>query len=389
VNILFTPSNYPSRSAPFVHTFVQQYVRAMAWAGTECTVISPIRFAEILRHGETDPVVSYDTASAISPIKTVRPKFMSFSKRKVLGLHTGYLTYLSFRRSCIRALAHLERRPDAAFGHFLYPGGATAVYLGSQLGIPSFVRVGESGNWTFDFTTQGKAIRDFRAVTGMIANSTFIKEKIVKRLKVTEERVTVFPNGVNLEAFFPRNRLEMRDKFDFPKERYIITFVGQFDENKGPHRLLKATSGLEDIGVAFVGSGQIPLNSENIVFKGRLPHEQIPEILSASDIFVLPTLLEGSCNAVIEALACGLPVVTSNGGFNDDIMDDQVGFRVDPSNIREIRKAILALKEDKGLREKMSDAALRKAKQLDINMSAKKILQWVQTLSANFRPGSA
>jgi len=67
-------------------------------------------------------------------------------------------------------------------------------------------------------------------------------------------------------------------------------------------------------------------------------------------------------------MATGLPIVTSLGRFNDDIIDDDVAVRIDPSNVRAIREAIVALMKDPARRKSMSQACLQKSKQFDINL---------------------
>ena len=141
--------------------------------------------------------------------------------------------------------------------------------------------------------------------------------------------------------------------------------------------------GLKNIGIVFIGSGNITLESENILFKGILKHSLIPEMLSAGDFFVLPTLEEGSCNAIIEALACGLPVITSNSKFNDDIINDKVAIRIDPLNVVEIRNAIIKLMNDRELHNKMSLKAVKWARNFDINLRAKNIIEWMNKIVDN------
>ena len=122
------------------------------------------------------------------------------------------------------------------------------------------------------------------------------------------------------------------------------------------------------------------LESENILFKGNCEHSKIPELLSSADMFVLPTMDEGCCNAIIEALACGLPVISSNGEFNDELLDDNVSIRVDPLDIQQIRKAIIKLSNDPELRQKMSSETIKKAKNFDINIRAKRIIDWMNDI---------
>lgn len=377
LHIVFVSSNYPSSSQPSRGTFVQQIVRAIARRGVKCSVISPVSIFDI-RHGRPDSKISFDYSIRDNHIKVLRPRYISFSTRKFLFWNTAHLTEMSYLWTVNRTLSYLDASPGVLYGHYLYPSGATAVRIANMLGIPSIVAVAESGFWSVEPLGFQKAIRDFSNVSSIISVSSIIKRELVNRLMVPEEKICVIPNGVDLSLFYPRNRTEMRNKFGFPTDKIIISFIGRFYERKGPHRLLKAVSGMDNIGLIFIGKGEILIEDENVLFKGVLKHSDVPEMLSASDIFVLPTQSEGSCNAILEALACGLPVVTSRGEFNDDIVDDEISIRVDPLNLNEIRDAIVKLCDNIELRNKMSTKALERIKQFDINLRAIKILELIK-----------
>jgi glycosyltransferase involved in cell wall biosynthesis len=128
----------------------------------------------------------------------------------------------------------------------------------------------------------------------------------------------------------------------------------------------------------LVGTGHADTEGCRIAFKGALPHSDVPRALAAADVFVLPTQVEGSCNSVLEAMACGLPIVTSNGKYMDDIVDDDVAVRVDPMDVSAIREAIVALMNDPARRKSMSQACLEKSKQFDINLRARKVTAWLE-----------
>ena len=109
-----------------------------------------------------------------------------------------------------------------------------------------------------------------------------------------------------------------------------------------------------------------------------MPHREISKYLNAADVFVLPTLHEGCCNAIIEAMACGLPIISSNKSFNWDILDESNSLLIDPLNENEIFEAIKTLKVNKNQRMKLSQGALNKAKSLRIEERAKNILCFME-----------
>ena len=88
-------------------------------------------------------------------------------------------------------------------------------------------------------------------------------------------------------------------------------------------------------------------------------------------------MAEGCCNAIIEAMACGLPIISSALPFNDDILTPDNSIRVNPMDLDGIKKAIIQLRDNKPLRQAMSYAALCTAQQFDINNRAKKILSFM------------
>jgi glycosyltransferase involved in cell wall biosynthesis len=140
---------------------------------------------------------------------------------------------------------------------------------------------------------------------------------------------------------------------------------------------LDAITGLENVGVVFIGSGVPASSSAPVFFSQAVEHEQVPELLSACDVFALPTLAEGSSNAIIEAMACGLPIVSSEAEFNDDLLTNEMSIRVDPLDVKEIRSAICILRDNPTLRTKMAEKALQRAKQFNINERARRILNFM------------
>jgi teichuronic acid biosynthesis glycosyltransferase TuaC len=377
-HIGFIAGSYPTRRNPTLGMFLAELVRSVADDGTRCSVINPIAI-----HKRVAGHVS--RSDGCSPekdglIRLFRPLYLSLSARRIGPFHTGLITQWAFQQAVLRALLRLRQRPDALYGHFLYSGGAAAVRVGKRLRIPSFVAVGEGVFWSVNTVGWARAKKDFRDVTGVIAVSSLLRRRLIEQLEIPCDKIAVFPNGADMRLFRPRPRGEMRRKYGLPDDKFIVAFVGDFIPTKGIHTLVEAIRGLDGVAGIFAGLGPLKPAGENVLLAETVPHEQVPELLCAADAFVLPTHVEGSCNAIVEAMACGLPIVTSNGEFNDDLVNDVVSIRIDPLDVAAIRQAILALQNDPALRQRMGAAAAERGKLFDLQERARKIRAWMEDM---------
>lgn len=378
MRITFITSNYPTSSRPVSGTFVQQFVWAMARYGHKCTVINPSSIFE-RKYGTLPPKFDTEDAGGGESVSIYHPRFVSFSSKDMGWTHTGRWTQSAMNRVVIRDINKLPFRPDLIYGHFLYSAGFCAMKLGEELNCTSVIGVGESSTWTLDTFGVATAQRHFANHGYFLANSMPNKEMLVNLLGISIERILVEPNGIDLSRMYLRDRVEMKSKHAI-SDGFLVAFVGANEVRKGPNRVINAIEGFTDVRCLLMGNGTEVFKSSCIVRSGPISHALVPELLNCADIFVLPTTGEGSCNAVIEAMACGLPIVTSNGRYMDDIVDDEVAIRVDPTDVGAIREAILKLKNDPELRQRMSDACLRKAKKFDINERAKRVTEWMEKL---------
>lgn len=310
----------------------------------------------------------------------LRPPTLSLSNRRIGPFNTFKITHAAFQRSVWRALRGLSSLPDAVYGHFLYSAGATAVWAGRRLRRPGYVAVGEGTFWTLRPLGYERARRDLASMTGAVAVSSLLRRRLIAELGFAPDRVGVFPNGVDLRKFYPRDRQAMRRKHGLPEEKFLVIYVGNFIEPKGVRRAAEAIDGLPGIAGIFVGSGPLVPQIANLAFCGRVPHEQVPELLSAADCFVLPSDVEGSSNATLEAMACGLPVVVSDAAFNDDLVDGTNGLRVPPTEVTALLHAIRRLREDRALRNSLATRALERARSLGIDQRARGILGFLERM---------
>lgn len=195
--------------------------------------------------------------------------------------------------------------------------------------------------------------------------------------KVCNQDIIVIPNGIEPDSFQRLTRKEARDSLQIEGPGKIILFVGKLDPIKGVKYLIQAMAIIgqkeTDTRLLLVGDGEqrdelkslvakLHLESQ-ITFVGKVPNEKVPAYMATSDLFVLPSLSEGFPMAIIEAMASGLPIVTTRvRGLPEIVKDGQNGFVVEPEKPEEIAEKILLLLGDGKLREGISRNNKEKAK---------------------------
>lgn len=380
-HLLVISGNYPAPGQPSSGTFVREFVRSVARKGVACSVIAPVAIHRG-RDAMAFPKQEIDVVSPTGEIAVFRPRFVSVSAWNNLSFLGRYnptrLTFLQFEKAVQRTIRKQSIAPDAIYGHFLYFSGAAAVRIGTRMNIPAFPCVGEGELWTVNRFGNRVANRDLRDANGFIVTNSGLRRTLRETLNLTHHPIEVFPNGVDLTMFSPRDKQESRQHLGLPQDKFLVGAIGNFFHNKGIARVGEAIRGLEGVSGVFAGSGPVPPEAENISLCRRVSHEEIPILLSACDLFVLPTLIEGSCNAIVEAMACGLPIVSSTGEFNDDLLSDDNSIRVDPLDVSAIRLAIEHIRNNHALRESMGNRSQVHAQQLDISNRASGMLEFMR-----------
>jgi glycosyltransferase involved in cell wall biosynthesis len=287
-------------------------------------------------------------------------------------------TLASFEAAVLCALRRLPEAPDALYAHFVYPSGLTAGKNAKSLSIPAFMAYGESSPKLFSFLGREEIARRLKGLSGVVAVSgENAREIVADGYYPFPERVKVFPNGVDPAEFSPMDRAEARKALGLPPDKFIVAFVGGFIERKGVSVLSRA---LDEAGVSsvFIGRGPVAPTAREILYQGALDHGEIPKVLAAADVFALPTLNEGCCNAIVEALAMGLPVISSDRPFNDELLTDENALRIDPTDAHAVAEAIRRLKDDAALRARLAEGARRTGASLEIHARAAGILRFME-----------
>ena len=375
MKILVCSPSFPTiKTIDFV--FVDQLCRAFADLGNEVVVIAPQSLTKCLfRHIPIAKRHSWYQTAKGNKIELFRPYTITFGYSKIAKFFKN-----GFQNAVNRASKRIKEKPDVYYGHFwcsifaLYP-------LAKKNDIPLFGASGEENVSLYVHKTEEykKAVRE--TIRGVINVSKKNQKECLELNLISPEKTVVIPNAVDHSLFRPKDRTMNRVAFGIENDDFVVAFVGQFVSRKGITRLDDALTKIGDnkIKSFFIGSGSIDPHYENIVFKGRVPHNKLPDYLSAADVFVLPTDNEGCSNAIIEAMACGLPIISTDASFNYDILDGNNSIMVNCHDIDEISEAISEMKRNKELRLKLSEGALVTAAGLSIEKRALKIVDFMKT----------
>lgn len=191
----------------------------------------------------------------------------------------------------------------------------------------------------------------------LIAPSLAVKEDLVKNFDVLPDRCFVVPYSIK-DTWFENNNIPNKGK---------ILMVGTADLRKGIHILGIAAQKLKPKNYEFRIAGNVSESikhshlTESLNFLGRIPREKIQNEYLNADVFVLPSFAEGSASATYEALACGLPVITTQAS-GSVIRDGIEGFIVPEGDAQALADRIEELVENRELRDRMAISARERAK---------------------------
>jgi len=217
---------------------------------------------------------------------------------------------------------HAEAPFDLVDAQFFHPDGAAAVNIAKALGLPSSVKArgADIQFWGKQPGVAQQVLAAGREATGLLAVSSGLIDDMTA-LGIDPGKVTVHRTGLNADLFRPYDRRMCRDELGLPRDAQILACVGALIPRKGQTYAIEAMPLLPEAILLLAGQGpdEAALKStaerlgvaDRVRFLGAVPHDRLPIVLNAADVFVLPTASEGLANAWVEALACGTPEVTT------------------------------------------------------------------------------
>jgi len=346
MKVLITSHLFPNRVNPFSGIFIREQLRFIR-DRCEVKLIIPTPWfpgwlRPVLRSRRWAEISRIPARDVWDGIEIIRPRYLTFPRMFLIEL-VGFFYFLALSK----ASGDLDF--DLIHAHTAYPDGFGAAMLSVSSGRPLVVTV--HGSDLKILPSRGK-LRPLiswtlRRANAIIAVSSELKE-IAVELGADPRKVTVVNNGVDTGMF---SRAKRASSGSYKK----VLYVGRFVREKGVGVLIEAASLVlkkrDDLRFLLVGRTkdggdefERMVSSLGIGDKVKLmdavPFEEIPKLLSSSDIFVLPSFSEGFPLSIIEAMACGKPVVATKCGGPEQIVTKDVGVLIEPGDPRKLAEAI-------------------------------------------------
>lgn len=257
---------------------------------------------------------------------------------------------------------HDEQPFDVLHAQYGYPPGLAVLEASRRTGVPNLVSIqGGDGHWVGTCCgTHKSAITSVLDHAGaVLIGSPSFRDEVVGHHGTDPSRFTVVPGATDTTAFHPGP-----PRTGPP----VLLFHGRVDRRKGVLDLLAALPEDARLVVSGIGPDLEParaLADERTTFLGYVPPEQAPEVYRAADLFVSPTYSEGFSNTILEAMASGLPVVSTRSvGVVDCVRHEQNGLLHEPGDVDGLRALLVRVLADADLRQRLRDTALEEVRRL-------------------------
>ncbi len=326
--VLFS-SLYPSSARPQHGVFVETRLRELLAGGAvDAKVVAPVPWVPYAaaRRGDYAEIARTPARETWNNIDVIHPRYLLPPK---VGMNIAPFTMAAGALGALRRLVREGFDFDAIDAHYYYPDGVAAALLARRLGKPLVITArGSDINLIADFAWPRRLMR--RAARHADTSVAVSRALAARMTELGMPRVSVLGNGVDLARFAPLPQADARRRLGWPEAPTLLV-VGNLVENKGQGLAIEALAALPGYRLHLVGAGPDAgalqalarrLGVEGrVLFCGRVDQRELASYYSAADLLLLPSSREGSPNVVLEALACGTPVVGAAVGGVPDLID--------------------------------------------------------------------
>jgi glycosyltransferase involved in cell wall biosynthesis len=354
LRVLTLATLFPNGSRPTLGGFVERQTRALASLDdVEVEVVAPVGLPPrpLSLHPHYAPLRRLPAVETLDGLKVHRPRYRVWPGIRQAG------TARRMADALLPVLREIRTRfPfDLIDAEFFWPDGPAAMRLADALGVPFSVKARGSDIhvWGGRPDVASQIVAAGRAAAGLLAVSAALKRDMAA-LGLPEEKIRVHHTGIDLGRFRPVDRAAAKAALGVSGP--LLVGAGALIERKGPHISLGALRLLPEATLILVGDGperrrleraaRTPDLAGRVRILGARPHAELPGLLAAADVMLLPTQAEGLANVWVESLACGTPVVTGDAGGVREVIDRPEAGRIVACDAEAIADAVAELLAD-------------------------------------------
>lgn len=360
IRTLLFSTLYPSSVRPSHGIFVETRLRHLLASGeVETRVVAPVpwfpfkhkRFGEYAKHAG---VPAYEERNGI---RVEHPRYLLLPR---IGMNSAPASLARAGLKAARKLIAAGYDFDLIDAHYFYPDGVAATIIGKALNKPVVITArGTDINLIPQYPKPRQMILQAADdCAAMITVCAALKDAIVG-LGGTAHKITALRNGVDLELFRPEDRQQARAKFGV--SGFVLASVGNLIPTKGHQLVIEALQALPDAELLIAGRGPHETEFRSLAVRlgvadrvkilGVLPQNELRWLYSAADALVLASAREGWPNVLLEAMACGTPVVaTGVGGIREIIAAPEAGEVMEDFSVKAVIDSVSSLRKTLPLR---------------------------------------
>jgi len=338
MKILTYTTLYPNDVQPRHGIFVEQRLRQlMDQQNIQVKVVAPVPWfpSSAKRFGVYADYARVGRQENRFGIAVYHPRYLAIPK---IGMTIAPALLAAASLPYLKKLIAEGYDFDAIDAHYFYPDGVAAAIIAKALKKPLVVTArGTDINLIPQHALPKKMILWAARQAGQVITVCEALRAEMIRLSVDGEKIHTLRNGVDLHTFSPKDRSAIRMEMNLTQPTLLS--VGHLIERKGHRLVIEAMRQLPDYQLLVVGNGEekaalqtlvAKLNlNERVRFLGVLPHQQLTDVYNAADALVLASSREGWANVLLEAMACGTPVVaTSIWGTPEVVRTPEAGVLV-------------------------------------------------------------
>ena len=267
------------------------------------------------------------------------------NKNPATGAKNAAIKYARWALNVLKTGLKHKRNISITHAHYVFPSGVFSMMLKKMFGIPYVVTA--HGGDIEKMAKKNERIRNWTAnilkeSAHVIAVGPVLAKQIEEDFHIPKDKITIMSMGVNREVFKPGDQKAARTTLQLPQEEFIFTFVGNVIKQKGVEELLQAFQEVKQtttkkVKLAIIGSRRdqsfieqiTPLVDEDVLLIDPVKQTELVTWFQASDVFILPSHIEGFGLVALEAIATGTSVIASRVGGLVSLLENGAGHLVD------------------------------------------------------------